>query len=235
MFCTNCGNQNDDAARFCAGCGAAATSGQASSSAPREGSLLRKVAPDMVAPPAAAPAAPAASATTTEPGAARPLSVGLAVGIFVAPFVFFWFTLREGYSRTVRVVSLAWLVGFLAIYASRPDPMPLPSTPSPAAAARPAPEPEPEREPEPTGFETFRTKDGYIASLTEAGLDKAIEFAASGDDQAFKAFIRGSGGAVFPLKPGLEVYVSDYVGLGTVKIRPKGQTVEIWTVREAIR
>lgn len=42
----------------------------------------------------------------------------LAVGIFFMPYIFAWFTLREGYTVTSRVVSFVWLlivvVGFMS-------------------------------------------------------------------------------------------------------------------------
>jgi len=33
----------------------------------------------------------------------------LGLGIFVMPYIFSWFTLRAGYSKTARIVSFAWL------------------------------------------------------------------------------------------------------------------------------
>ena len=40
----------------------------------------------------------------------RQISVLLVVGIFIMPYIFAWFTLREGYSKTVRYVSFGWLL-----------------------------------------------------------------------------------------------------------------------------
>jgi len=44
-------------------------------------------------------------------GERRPLRVSppLAVGIFFLPYVFAWFTLKEGYSSQARWVSFGWL------------------------------------------------------------------------------------------------------------------------------
>ena len=45
--------------------------------------------------------------------AAKPLNwqrVLLAIGIYVAPYIFAWVTLGEGYSRTWRVISFCWAI-----------------------------------------------------------------------------------------------------------------------------
>ena len=34
----------------------------------------------------------------------------LAIGIYVAPYIFAWVTLREGYSRVWRVISFSWAI-----------------------------------------------------------------------------------------------------------------------------
>ena len=34
----------------------------------------------------------------------------LAVGIYIAPYIFAWITLREGYSRTWRIISFGWAI-----------------------------------------------------------------------------------------------------------------------------
>lgn len=39
----------------------------------------------------------------------RKVGISLGIGIFLLPIVFAWFTLRQGYSTTARVVSLLWL------------------------------------------------------------------------------------------------------------------------------
>ncbi len=48
------------------------------------------------------------------PDAPRRVSVGLSIGIALAPFIFGWFLLREGYSTLARAVGLGWL-GFFAL------------------------------------------------------------------------------------------------------------------------
>lgn len=40
----------------------------------------------------------------------RSLSLLLGLGIFFIPFVFVWFVLRKGYSKTVRVISFGYLI-----------------------------------------------------------------------------------------------------------------------------
>lgn len=45
----------------------------------------------------------------------RSVSVLLGIGIFFLPYIFAWFTLREGYSTTARAVSFLWLVLVVAM------------------------------------------------------------------------------------------------------------------------
>jgi hypothetical protein len=40
----------------------------------------------------------------------RKVAIPLGIGIFLMPYIFSWFTLRKGYSKTARAVSLAWLI-----------------------------------------------------------------------------------------------------------------------------
>ena len=39
----------------------------------------------------------------------RKVTIPLGIGIFLMPYIFSWFTLRKGYSKTAKAVSLAWL------------------------------------------------------------------------------------------------------------------------------
>lgn len=39
----------------------------------------------------------------------------LFVGIFLAPYIFAWFTLRSGYSKTTRIVAFVWMIVALLI------------------------------------------------------------------------------------------------------------------------
>lgn len=39
----------------------------------------------------------------------RKVSILLGIGIFMMPYIFAWFTLREGYSKPARFISFGWL------------------------------------------------------------------------------------------------------------------------------
>lgn len=43
----------------------------------------------------------------------RQVSFLLGLGIFFMPYIFAWFTLRQGYSRQARIVSFFWMLVFL--------------------------------------------------------------------------------------------------------------------------
>ena len=60
------------------------------------------------------------------------------------------------------------------------------------------------------------TKSGYLASVSEELLDKAIEYAVAKDNVA------------------LQKLMDSKMVSGKVKIRPAGQTVEVWTLIEAV-
>lgn len=80
----------------------------------------------------------------------------------------------------------------------------------------------------------WRTKGGHVAAVSREKLERATRLVAQGDRAAFEAMLASDPG-VFVLKPDLAVYVSEAEILGSVcKIRLKGQTAEVWTVREAI-
>lgn len=40
----------------------------------------------------------------------RKVSILLGIGIFMMPYIFAWFTLREGYSKSARYISFGWLL-----------------------------------------------------------------------------------------------------------------------------
>ena len=82
---------------------------------------------------------------------------------------------------------------------------------------------------------SWTTKGGSVASLYLLYLDKAGEYAYHKDHVAFKSLYDSD--KIIILKKGISVYIvdqSEYKGIEYVKIRPKGQTVEIWTLRKAI-
>ncbi len=50
----------------------------------------------------------------------RKVSILLGIGIFLMPYIFAWFTLREGYSKPARFISFGWLV--FIVYLSMQQP-----------------------------------------------------------------------------------------------------------------
>jgi hypothetical protein len=48
----------------------------------------------------------------------RPKKWPLIVGILFLPYIFSWFTLRAGYSKTARILSFAWMIVVLNIVAN---------------------------------------------------------------------------------------------------------------------
>lgn len=45
----------------------------------------------------------------------RKVSILLGIGIFVMPYIFSWFTLREGYSKLAKIISFTWLAVLIAM------------------------------------------------------------------------------------------------------------------------
>ena len=77
------------------------------------------------------------------------------------------------------------------------------------------------------------TKSGYLASLSEKILDKAVDYAVAKDNIALQKLIDSK--LVFLLKSNLKVYIVDTkLFSGKIKIRPVGETIEVWTVTEAV-
>jgi len=104
---------------------------------------------------------------------------------------------------------------------------------SPKAAPEPVPAPTPALPPAPLGANEYLTKQGYLAALTEELLDKATSYAVEKDEEALERIVATN--TVFPLKPGVRVVVTETHLLGgKVKIRPKGQLIEVWVPMEAI-
>ena len=78
------------------------------------------------------------------------------------------------------------------------------------------------------------TVEGYLASPSLELLEKAFSYMTQKDEEALKKLV--ATGLVFPLKGGLQVEIVDTkIFSGLVKIRPRGQTIEIWTNSEAIK
>lgn len=103
------------------------------------------------------------------------------------------------------------------------------STPAPAATASPrrAPSDDPL---------LWRTKEGFVGATSRAKLDQAMALVAAGDQAAFEQLLAREPANVFLLAPGTEVYISEVDGIvgGVVKVRKKGTTAEIWTLRAAL-
>lgn len=77
------------------------------------------------------------------------------------------------------------------------------------------------------------TKSGYLASTSQDLLEKTIGYVVAKDLDAYNKIM--ATGAVFSLKGGLEVEIVEMaVAKGLVKIRPKGETIELWTNIEAV-
>lgn len=77
------------------------------------------------------------------------------------------------------------------------------------------------------------TVGGNIASTSEELLSKAVSYAVAKDQAAFDTLI--ASGAVIWLKGGVEVQIVDTkIFSGKVKIRPIGQTLELWTLIEGV-
>lgn len=47
--------------------------------------------------------------------AEKSVSILLGVGIFFMPYIFSWFTLRQGYSTPARFVSFGWMIVFILL------------------------------------------------------------------------------------------------------------------------
>ena len=76
------------------------------------------------------------------------------------------------------------------------------------------------------------TKPNFMASISKPILEKAYGYIWDKDSAAFEKVFKT--GLVIILKPGLRVYVVESDWGGYIKIRPKGNTLELWTLREAV-
>lgn len=87
--CYECGKRISDTAASCPSCGAPA----------------KKKTPDRIDASFQIPLTPS-----------RVVSFPLFLAVIFAPFIFFWFLLRHGYSSKVRALGLCWLVIFVYLY-----------------------------------------------------------------------------------------------------------------------
>jgi len=76
---------------------------------------------------------------------------------------------------------------------------------------------------------------GYVGAASREKLDQVMDLIVAGDKVAFEKLLARDP-SVFIIKPGLKVTVTDTAGTlsSQVKLRPRGELVEFWTVREAI-
>jgi hypothetical protein len=86
-----------------------------------------------------------------------------------------------------------------------------------------------------SGQEVYYTKEGSGACVSEAALDKFMDFQAAKDLEAMAKLI--TSGRCVLLKRGIPVY-RESLGFksstGKIKIRPKGETDSYWTTSSAI-
>ncbi len=137
--------------------------------------------------------------------------------------------------------TVVLVIGYAVCGRSKPEAAPEP--PPVVVAAPPTPSTpvelptvaEPARPHRAPGDLSWTTREGYVAARTEAQLDQAVRLVADGDREAFAAFVT-RGPDVFLLKEGSVVFVVETTGVlaSHVKIRLKGTTAEVWTLREAL-
>jgi len=77
----------------------------------------------------------------------------------------------------------------------------------------------------------YYTEGVYVASVSKRIIIDAVEYYSNGDTDAIEKLLKS--GLAIKLKPGTEVFLLE-VDLGIVKIRVKGQILELWTYREEI-
>ncbi len=167
MFCSSCGGQNDDQAKFCTGCGQALG-----------GSTPQPTAPPPAPPPQSAAPGPAPS--TNAGDETKKVGVLLGLGIFVMPFLFAWFTLRKGHTTVAKAASFGWLaLMFVSMAVQEPTPRTAststssaPAASAPAAAAVPAPAPKPKAAPSFVKESCYQLSKQFGASSKLSELQK---------------------------------------------------------------
>lgn len=73
---------------------------------------------------------------------------------------------------------------------------------------------------------------GTLASPSEELLDKALRYVIEDDEAALIKLMKT--GQVIELRVGMRAHLVKSTFTGKIKIRPHGQTIELWTVMEAI-
>ena len=82
-----------------------------------------------------------------------------------------------------------------------------------------------------TSTSTYITKSGYYATSNESDLNTLLKLTNDNDRNAIDEFYNNA--RFFKLRPQQEVFLIKS-NFGTIKIRPKGKSMEYWTVKEAI-
>ncbi len=137
ITCRQCNAQNADAASFCSRCGSKLNDAVGISpwASVREINQAQSTSPEIKA-----------SDQNTVAVQTKKISLALFIGILFVPYIFSWFTLRKGFSNTVRGISFAWmLLVFVLVVRDKGRPQPAPAlnsvsaTPSTPATPTPLP------------------------------------------------------------------------------------------------
>ncbi len=78
----------------------------------------------------------------------------------------------------------------------------------------------------------YITKGGWPAALTIRSLDLFLDCEVAKDNVCMAKLI--ASGEVILLRPGIVVYKIDHKFPGYTKIRPRGETIDFWTLDEGI-
>lgn len=85
------------------------------------------------------------------------------------------------------------------------------------------------------GLMRIKAEGVYVGATTKAKLERAVDIAASGDRAAFDRYVKTEPGVAL-MAPRTEVVLVDLDGLllGPAKVRKRGETTEIWVLRDAL-
>ena len=79
------------------------------------------------------------------------------------------------------------------------------------------------------------TQSGFFAAMSETHFDALTRYLAQGDLDAAARLMAAHHPTIVRLKAGVPVFLEEMkIWSGKVRIRPQGQTVSVWTNREAI-
>ena len=108
MFCSNCGKENPNTAKFCAGCGKPIAEAAAPAAAPVQQTII-----NMAPPPQAAPAAPAATGISPKSRAATGV-----LALFLGGFGIHRF--YAGKTGSAILMLLLFIIGLVAAFLGFP-------------------------------------------------------------------------------------------------------------------